>query len=223
MYRGEQQRSEAQAQALPVESAAASRTVTCYRVAKLILAAGPMLCLVRALSERSAMLEIDLPFAAQDGAVLEIGRQQITGALVRTADKRAEFRSRAPIDPDALVADPAALASAGHRALPRVEVDARCRIDAGAHRAAAQVCDISTDGVKVYCEELLCVGDEVRVVLKGIDRAMGGIVRWCSDDEAGIEFHQRLPIGRLNAWLAAQSAPADEDEPRWAPPVISKS
>jgi hypothetical protein len=37
-----------------------------------------------------------------------------------------------------------------------------------------------------------------------------------------VEFIQRLPIGRLNAWLAAQAAP-EPDEAPWSPPVISKS
>jgi len=108
--------------------------------------------------------------------------------------------------------------------VPRVAVDARARIDIGALRFTAQVRDISTDGVKIFTEELLSIGDEVRLVLKGLERPLPGIVRWCSGDHAGIEFVQRLPIGRLNAWLAAQSAPEpDEPEGSWPPPIISKS
>src|ERR1041385_7135709 len=66
--------------------ATGARTVTTYRVAMLTLASGPILCLVRALSARSATLDIDMPFTPQDGAVLEIGRERLTGALVRTGD-----------------------------------------------------------------------------------------------------------------------------------------
>jgi hypothetical protein len=223
MYRAERQRKERVARRTPAEGFAAPRTVTCYRVAKLTLAGGPILCLVRALSERSAALEIDLPFAAQEQAMLEIGRERLTGALARVGERRAELICDEPLDVDAILADPSLVAAAGQRTLPRVEVDARCRIDAGAHRIAAKVLDISTDGVKVYCEDLLCVGDEIRLVLQGLDSAIPGIVRWCSDDHTGVEFHQRLPLGRLNAWLAAQAAPVTEDEPCWAPPVISKS
>jgi hypothetical protein len=199
-----------------------ARTVTTYRVAMLTLTAGPVLCLVRALSEGVATLDIDIPFSGQDNATLEIGRQRLSGALVKTGDRRAELRSTEPIDISAILADPSLLASAGRRALPRVEVDARARIDIGAHRIPAQVRDISTDGIRIFTEELLSIGDEVRVVLKGFERPLLGVVRWCNDDHAGVEFIQRLPIGRLNAWLAAQAAP-EPDEAPWSSPVISKS
>jgi len=205
--------------AAPAETA---RSVTTYRVAMLTLAAGPILCLVRALSGRVATLDIDMPFAAQDEATLEIGRELLSGALVKTGEKRAELRSREPIDIEAILGDPSILASAGRRALPRVAIDARARIDFGAHRIAAQVRDISTDGVRIFTDELLSIGDEVRIVLKGLERPLPGIVRWCRGDHAGIEFVQRLPISRLNAWLATQSAAEPEDAP-WAAPVISKS
>ena len=207
---------------LDVEAAGAPRFVTTYRVAMLTLAAGPILCLVRGLSGRIATLDIDMPFAAQDGATLEIGRERLSGALVKTGEKRAELRSREPIDVGAILADPSLLASAGRRTLPRVAVDARARIDIGTQRFTAQVRDISTDGIRIFTEELLSIGDEVRVVLKGLDRPLPGIVRWCSGDYAGVEFVQRLPISSVNAWLAAQSAPEPDDAP-WSPPVISKS
>src|SRR6185369_9530057 len=168
--------------------AAEARTVTTYRVAMLTLASGPILCLVRALSPRRAALDIDMPFSPQDNATLEIGRERLTGALVRTGDRRAELRTAAEIDIAAILADPSLLASAGRRSLPRVAVDARARIDIGPHRLAAQVRDISTDGIKIFTDELLSVGDEVRVVLKGFERPLPGTVRWCSDDHAGIEF-----------------------------------
>ena len=207
---------------LDVAAVDAPRSVTTYRVAMLTLAAGPILCLVRALSPRVATLDIDMPFAAQDNATLEIGRERLSGALVKTGEKRAELRSREPIDVAAILADPSLLASAGRRALPRVAVEARARIDIGTQRFTAQVRDISTDGIRIFTEELLSIGDQVRIVLKGLDRPLPGVVRWCGDDHAGVEFVQRLPISRLNAWLAAQSEPEPNDAP-WPPPIISKS
>jgi hypothetical protein len=103
-----------------------------------------------------------------------------------------------------------------------VAVAARARVDIGAQRFTAQVRDISTDGVRIETEDLLSVGDEVRIVLKGFERPLPGNVRWCSGDYAGVEFVQRLPIGRLNAWLSAQSAGEPDDAP-WSTPIVSKS
>jgi hypothetical protein len=201
---------------------AGRRTVTTYRVAMLTLRSGPILCLVRALSGHVASLDIDMPFTAQDDATLEIGRERLSGALVKTGDRRAELRSSAEIDIAAILADPSLMASAGRRTLPRVAIHARARIDFGASRIPAQVRDISTDGIKIFTEALLSEGDEVRIVLRGLDRPLAGLVRWCSGDHAGVEFVQRLPISRLNAWLAAQSA-AEPDEGHLVPPIVSKS
>lgn len=203
--------------------AGAVRTVTTYRVAMLSLEAGPVLCLVRALSESAATLDIEMPFAAQDRATLEIGRELLSGALIKIGERRAELRSADPIDIEAILGDPSLLASAGRRALPRISIDARARIDIGTHRIPAQVRDISTDGVRIYTDELLSIGDEVRIVLKGLDRPLPGIVRWCSGDHAGVEFLQRLPISRVNAWLAAAQSDSEPEDRPWSPPLISKS
>src|SRR6476619_2578354 len=81
----------------------AGRSVTTYRVAMLTIASGPILCLVRALSRRVATLDIDMPFTAQDNAVLEIGRERLSGALVRIGEKRAELRGNAEIDIQAIL------------------------------------------------------------------------------------------------------------------------
>ncbi|MBV9882562.1 MAG: PilZ domain-containing protein [Sphingomonadaceae bacterium] len=221
MYRGQSRQETQESAPRKAAAVAPARTVTTYRVAMLTLASGPILCLVRTLSGRIATLDIDMPFAPQDNATLEIGRERLTGALVRTGEHRAELRTDDEIDIDVILGDPSLLASAGRRALPRVEVDARARIDIGAHRIPAQVRDISTDGIKIYTDELLSIGDEVRIVLKGLERPLPGTVRWCSGDHAGIEFVQRLPISRLNAWLASQAA--GEDEAPWSPPIVSKS
>ena len=202
MYRA-QGRQEAREAAPGIDPAADSaRTVTTYRVAMLTIASGPILCLVRALAPRAATLDIDMPFAPQDRARLEIGSATLAGALVRTGDKRAELRTAEEIDVASILADPSLLASAGRRALPRVAVDARARVEIGSQRFTATVRDISTDGVRIETDELLSIGDAVRIVLKGFERPLPGNVRWCSGDYAGIEFVQRLPIGRLSAECA---------------------
>src|ERR1700744_83853 len=106
MYRA-QGRQEAHETAPAFDAAAQTgRTVTTYRVAMLTIASGPILCLVRALSPRIATLDLDMPFAAQDRATLEIGRATLMGALVRTGDKRAELRTAQEIDVAAILADP---------------------------------------------------------------------------------------------------------------------
>src|SRR5436305_13680057 len=91
-------------------AAESGRSVTTYRVAMLTIASGPILCLVRALSPRVATLDIDMPFAPQDRARLEIGRASLSGALVRTGEKRAELRTVEEIEIAAILADPSLLA-----------------------------------------------------------------------------------------------------------------
>lgn len=224
MVRGQTRRTEATATPEAAAPDAAARIVTTYRVGKLTTKTGPILCLVRGLSEKIARLDIDMPFAGDDQATLEIGGERLTGTLVKLGDRQAELHSAATIDVETLLADPSILASLGQRTLPRVDVDARARIDFGGQRVPAQVRDISTDGIKVYTEELLASGDAVRIILKGFDTPLAGLVRWTDGDYAGIEFAQRLPIGRINAWLAAQAATdTGFDAAPWASGVVSRS
>lgn len=184
----------------------AGRAVSTYRVGKIASRAGQALCIVRMISPPVIALDIEVPFAAAEEAWLTIGRESIAGGLAFVAGKRAELRPAEAIDPEAILADPSLLAGVGRRALPRVEVDARCRLDHMGQSMSARVCDISTDGMRVLVDDLLCVGDRVAVVMRGLESRLAGLVRWCEGDHAGIEFVQPLAIARLNLWLAAQAA-----------------
>lgn len=198
------------------------RVFTVYRVAKLIACGSQMLCLVRTASAHAITFDIDLAFGPDAAATLEIGRERVTGQLERIASRRGRIRFAEPIDVESLIADGSPL-EGGRRALPRVEVDAPVRIEIGDQPVAARVCDISTDGMKICADDILCVGDRVRIALRGLDGRLLGTVRWCAGDYAGIEFVQAFPLARLNTWLAAQAGSASRDESRWSLPPVSKS
>jgi hypothetical protein len=187
-------------------AAETARGISAYRVGKISTGAGQALCIVRMISPFAIALDIEAPFAGADEASLQIGKEQVTGALVFIAGKRAELRPDREVDPEAILADPAMLAGVGRRTLPRVEVDARARIEVMGQAMAARICDISTDGMKVLVDDLLCTGDKVVVTMRGLQMRLAGIVRWSHGDHAGVEFDQP-PIGQLNLWLAAQAMP----------------
>lgn len=199
--------------------AGAVRGLSTYRVGKIATAAGQALCIVRMISPFVIALDIEVPFAGADAANLQIGKEQVTGALVFIAGKRAELRPDREVDPELLLADPGAIAGVGRRALPRLEVDARARIEVMGQAMTARICDISTDGTRVQVDDLLCTGDKVIVTMRGLTMRLAGIVRWAQGDHAGVEFDQPLPIGQLNLWLAAQAVPAGE--PNWD--LVSRS
>jgi hypothetical protein len=198
------------------------RAFTIYRVGKLIACGGQMLCLVRTASPHAITFDIDLPFGPDAAATLEIGRERVTGALEKIDARRGRISFAEPIDVESLIVDGSPL-EGGRRALPRVEIDAPVRIEVGDQAMAARVCDISTDGMKIWTDDILCVGDRVRVALRGLDGRISGTVRWCAGDYAGIEFVQAFPLARLNVWLAAQAGSASRDESRWSLPPVSKS
>lgn len=195
------------------------RGLSTYRVGKIATAAGQALCIVRMISPYAVALDIEVPFAGADEATLAIGKEQVTGALTFIAGKRAELRPDREIDPEAMLADPGAVAGIGRRSLPRLEVDARARIEVMGQSMSGRICDISTDGARVLADDLLCAGDKVVVTMRGLQMRLPGIVRWTQGDHAGVEFDQPLPIGQLNLWLAAQAAPAGE--PDWG--LVSRS
>ena len=197
----------------------ASRGLSCYRVGKIATPAGQALCIVRMLSPCAVALDIEVPFAGAETASLVIGAETVTGALVFIDGKRAELRPVKEIDPEAILADPSLVAMAGRRILPRLEVDARARIELPGQSMSARICDISTDGMKVLVEDLLCAGDRVTLNIRGLPNRVTALVRWAEGDHAGIEFDRPLAIGQLNLWLAAQSAPAAQ--PDWS--LVSRS
>ena len=190
-----------------------ARGISCYRVGKITSEAGQALCIVRMISPIVIALDIEVTLTASKQASLVIGKAEIRGALALLGGKRAEFRPDKAVDPEAMLADPSMLAGVGRRALPRLEVDARARLDVMGQSMTARICDISTDGVKILVDDLLCTGDRVTITMRGLHHRLVGQVRWCEGDHAGIEFDQPMGIGELNLWLAAQSAPASE--PDW--------
>ena len=150
---------EAAVAAAAARTAETGRGMSCYRVGKITTEAGQALCIVRMISPFTIALDIELAFAGADEARLVIGKETVNGALLMLEGKRAELRPIQAVDPEALLADPSMLAGLGRRALPRLEVDARARIEVAGQSMAGRICDISTEGVKVEVDDLLCPGD----------------------------------------------------------------
>ena len=201
------------------EAADTGRGISCYRVGKIATATGQALCIVRMISPCLIALDIEVAFSGAEEAVLVIGKEKVTGPLAMLGGKRAELRPATAVDPEALLSDPAMLAGVGRRALPRVEVDARARIEVMGQPMTARICDISTNGMKVEVDDLLCPGDRVTVAMRGLPVRLPGAVRWCQGDHAGIEFDRPLAIGQLNLWLAEQTGPSEQ--PDWS--LVSRS
>jgi hypothetical protein len=195
------------------------RGLSCYRVGKIATDAGQALCIVRMVSPFVIALDIEVAFQGAEEASLVIGKETIAGPLAMLGGKRAELRPLKAVDPEAILTDPSMLAGIGRRTLPRLEVDARARIEVMGQSMTARICDISTDGLKVLVDDLLCTGDKVTITMRGLQMRLAGLVRWSHGDHAGIEFDQPLAIGQLNLWLAAQAVPAEG--PNWD--LVSRS
>lgn len=205
--------------AASVAAADTGRGISCFRVGKIATGAGQALCIVRMVSPFTIALDIEVAFQGADEANLVIGKETIPGTLTMLGGKRAELRPVKAVDPEAILADPGMLAGVGRRTLPRIEVDARARIEVMGQSMSARLCDISTDGTKVEVDDLLCPGDRVTITMRGLQMRLAGQVRWSHGDHAGIEFDQPLAIAQLNLWLTAQTAPAAETD--WS--LVSRS
>ncbi len=190
-----------------------ARGISCYRVGKIASEAGQALCIVRMISPFVIALDIEVAFSDAEQASLVIGTNEIAGSLAMLGGKRAELRPVRAVDPEAILADPAMLAGIGRRTLPRLAVDVRARLEVMGQSMTARICDISTDGVKILADDLLCTGDRVTITMRGLSSRLVGRVRWCDGDHAGIAFDQPMAIAQLNCWLASQPAPIGQ--PDW--------
>jgi hypothetical protein len=216
---GKSRAPEAAVAAAAAPSSDTARGISSEPGGKIATEAGPALFIVRMVSPFVIALDIEVAFQGADEAALVIGKESVGGALAMLGGKRAELRPARAVDPEALLADSSMLAGVGRRALPRVEVHARARIEVMGQSMTARICDISTDGTKVEVDDLLCPGDRVTIVMRGLQMRLTGAVRWCHGDHAGIEFDRPLAIGQLNLWLAEQTGPSEQ--PDWS--LVSRS
>ena len=187
----------------PPERRRDPRHLTILRVGALIGPQGRELCLIRNISAGGLMAHAYSPHKLGERVSVELKtKQAMDGEVIWVSDSNIGVQFDAPIDVAELLATH--VSKDGWRPrTPRVEVDRLATLRCGARLYAANTRDISQGGVKLEIDEPLEVGSDVVLTMERF-RPLLGVVRWCQDGFAGVEFTELLPFQELIGWLRDQ-------------------
>jgi hypothetical protein len=187
----------------PPERRRDARHLTILRVGAMVGKHGRELCLVRNISAGGLMAHVYSKHRMGERVSVELKtKQPIEGFVIWISDSNIGVQFDTPIDVAELLANH--VTDDGWRPRsPRVEVDRLATLRCGARLHAANTRDISQGGVKLEVDEPLEIAREVVLTMERF-RPLQGVVRWCSDGFAGVEFRELLPFNELITWLQSE-------------------
>jgi hypothetical protein len=182
------------------------RHLTILRVGALIGPEGRELCLIRNISGGGLMAHVYSRHTPGERVSIELrSGEPIEGTVVWIDGFNVGVGFEQPIDVTEMLSSQSALDAGWRPRLPRVEVDRLATVRCGARVYGANTRDISQGGVKIETDEPLSVGSDVVLTMEKF-RPLHGVVRWCDDGLAGIEFNHHIPFSELMPWLRPDCA-----------------
>lgn len=190
------------------EERAAPRFTLLIRAAKLIAPSGEFICVIRDVSESGVSLRgfHSLPSAERLVIELQTGEQH-TVEPVWTRGNEAGFRFAGGVDIARLVAE---VGRFPKRQL-RLNLAFPVELMFLGRRVAAEVVNISQQGARLACSELLAIDQPVRMSSADF-REVRARVRWRRDGECGLVFDDTFSLSQLALFAARLQDPSLLDE-----------
>jgi hypothetical protein len=181
------------------------RLLKILRVGTVIIDDRRELCLIRNISAGGVMAHVYSHVLPGQAVVVELKTNQpVQGRIVWVSGTNAGIKFDEIVDVGDLLANPPILDNGWVARRPRVEIDRKAALRAGAKTYSVRALDISQSGVKVETDEPPEAGTELVVKFDGLV-ARAGVVRWCRDGTCGISFNQLVPFGELVDWLKREA------------------
>jgi hypothetical protein len=181
---------------------AAPRFSLLIRSAKLVYETGEYICIVRDVSASGVRLRLFHRLPAEANVTLELATGECF-AIERVWEREdhAGFRFADPIDVHRFIAE----AGPYPKRPLRLRLEVPARLTGAGEPFAAVVRDLSREGARVDTDELLAIGQRVKVEAKGFP-PLTAIVCWRSVPAYGLAFQQSFTFEAL-AGLAARLQP----------------
>ncbi len=158
-------------------------------------------CSIRKLSAGGAIVQVDGFVIPGDRLELELMTgEQLGGTIAWQRDGEVGLRFDQPIDVFAVIAQDIVSQPGERRRMPRVELVVQALLETQAGTELVTTRDISQGGVKLDVPFKLKVEERVLVTLDGL-APQPGVVRWSTDNVAGIAFLPELRWQELMIWL----------------------
>lgn len=182
------------------------RYKTILRIAKLGSGSREALGIVRNVSKRGMMLEINPEFVLGDAITINLGDDDVLKGTVRwRRGSTAGIRFNQMIDVKKALAKRPSLGDGRTMRLPRITVYRPVDLVIKSDVLGAEVCDISLGGVRIKVDRMLQPGCMMTLLIPNFAN-ISGTVRWQSGDYAGIASHKPVSIHDLMAWIATYDA-----------------
>jgi len=175
------------------------------RSAKLVYAAGEYICIVRDVSASGVRLRLFHRLPAEPRVMLELATgERFAIERVWERDDHAGFRFADPIDVHRFIVEAGPYPKRPLRL--RVELPAKVTADGDPFHATVR--DLSREGAGIDTDELLAIGQRVKIEARGLP-TLTAIVCWRSIPSYGLAFQQSFTFEEL-ARLGAQLQPVDD-------------
>lgn len=201
-----------QPQADACEERAAPRFTLLIRAAKLVSPAGEFICVIRDVSESGISLRgfHTLPAGGPMEIELQTGERHPVEPVWGRGNE-AGFRFAETVDIPRLVAE---VGRFPKRQL-RLALEFPVELMFLGRRVAARVINMSQQGARLVCDELLAIDQPVRMVSPQFAEVRAR-VRWRREGECGVVFDDTFSLSQLAIFAARLQQPALLDHPAWA-------
>lgn len=175
------------------ELRAAPRFTLLIRSAKIISPSGEFLCVVRDVSSSGVRLKLFHPLPPGPHVVLELASgDRFDLENVWESEDHAGFRFIDEIDVHRFIAE----ASPYPRRPLRLRIDFPAIVTVDGIASPVMVRDLSRQGARIECDELLAVGQKVKLEAKGLPTLISNVC-WRSAPTYGLVFLQLFTFDEL--------------------------
>ena len=188
--------------AVAYERRASCRFLTTFRTGRLSHNANDELCSIRNISAGGAIATAANEYVLGDRITLDLRYDEGLEARVSWVNgSQIGLAFEKIINVDDILVN---VSRDGRRArAPRLAASSPGRLHVGDDVFEIVTNDISQGGVKISTGRKFRAGTVCKLWLEniGIHRA---VVRWSTEDEAGLSFEETLPVARINDWVRDQ-------------------
>ncbi len=185
----------------PVERRDDERHLTLFRVGALVVGGHRELCLIKNISAGGMLIRAYCAMAPGTSLSVELKRgEAICGKVSWERGGNVGVAFDAPIDVIGLLTPGN---DSPRPRMPRIAIRCIASVRQGAVGRSLYTRDVSQGGIKVESLQPLVIGEDVVVILPGL-QPEPGVVCWQDSGCYGISFHRLLALEELVAWLQKQ-------------------
>jgi len=184
-----------------------------FQPGALIVGSARQICQIRKIGSGGAVLHADVPIAEGTRLELELeDGEHLQGLVAWQRGSEVGLRFDRPIDILPIIARNLAGQPGERRRMPRIEMACPALLEHDGRTELAALRDIAQGGVKIETPHPLEPDARVTVTPEGL-HPIEGVVRWTSEQIAGVAFDRDIAWQDLMVWLRLRSKMPAPDLP----------